>query len=243
MNPTGASSNVRGVRGDGDERGGIGAPVGVFVSLAGVSAALTILFLSMRSVMKIGGACASGQTAFEIVHPCPHGVPLLMLGAVWGGLLFAGLYAWQSFRNGVPSLVALLWPALFLSLGWNFLQYGISPPGDGGLVWGWLVCAVVFILMGGIPLVAILPGLLRGPREGGATAASPWHFGLMPHTSLGAAASLLSSLRNATITSAPAGGKDVVGLLERLDALHRTGSLSDEEYERAKQEILKGSPS
>lgn len=246
MNPGGASSNVRGVRAEGDERGaGIGPPAAVFLSLAGVSAAITILFLSMRAVMQIGGACASGQTAFVIEHPCPKGVPLLMLGAVWGGILFAGLYAWQSFRSGAPSLVALLWPALFLSLGWNFLQYGLSSPGGGGVVAGWLICAVVFILMGGIPLIAVLPGLLRGPRDDGATASSPWHLGLLPHTSLGAAASLLSTLRSATVTGAsptPAGGSGptVVGLLERLDALHRTGSLSDEEYERAKQEILRG---
>jgi hypothetical protein len=215
----------------------------VFVTLAGVSAALTILFLSMRSVMRIGGFCASGQSAFVIAHRCPKGVPLLMLGAVWGGLVFAGLYAWQSFRSGAPSLVALLWPALFLSLGWNFLQFGLSSPEGGGAVAGWLVCAVVFILMGGIPLVAILPGLLRSPRGNGLTATSPWHFGLFPHTSLGAAASLLSTLRSATVNGAsPApqgGGQDVVGLLERLDALHRMGSLSDEEYERAKQEILR----
>src|SRR5262249_35049399 len=161
----------------------------------------------MRSVMRIGGFCASGQTAFVIEHQCPKGVPLLMLGAVWGGLLFAGLYAWQSFRNGVPSLIALLWPALFLSLGWNFLQYGISPPGNGGPVGGWLICAVVFILMGGIPLVAILPGLLRGP-SGGGEAAAPWHMGLFPHTSLRTAASQLSTLRSATVTAAspsPAG--------------------------------------
>ena len=232
------------MRAQGDERGaGIGPPAGVFVSLAGVSAALTILFLSMRSVMRIGGFCASGQSAFVIAHQCPKGVPLLMLGAVWGGLVFAGLYAWQSFRSGAPSLVALLWPALFLSLGWNFLQYGLSSPDGGGAVAGWLVCAVVFILMGGIPLVAIVPGLLRGPRHG-TIAASPWHLGLFPHTSLGAAASLLSTLRSATVTGASptppgGGGQEVVGLLERLDALHRTGSLSDEEYERAKQEILR----
>ena len=119
------------MRAQGEERGaGIGPPAGVFVSLAGVSAALTILFLSMRSVMKIGGFCASGQSAFVIAHQCPKGVPLLMLGAVWGGL-------------GAST----------------------TPPGRGG--------------------------------------------------------------------------QDVVGLLERLDALHRTGSLSDEEYERAKQEILR----
>ena len=50
----------------------------------------------------------------------------------------------------------LAWPALFLSLGWNFLEFGFDPPGeDDGLVWGWIVCGVVFWLMGGLPLFAL----------------------------------------------------------------------------------------
>ena len=38
-----------------------------------------------------------------------------------------------------PSFTSLLWPALFLSLGWNFLDYAFSSPLSGGdVVWGWL---------------------------------------------------------------------------------------------------------
>jgi hypothetical protein len=51
------------------------------------------------------------------------------------------------FRLAVPA-----WSALFLSLGWNFAEYGVHPPG-GGVGWGWLVCAVVFIAMGAAPLL------------------------------------------------------------------------------------------
>jgi hypothetical protein len=46
----------------------------------------------------------------------------------------------------------LAWPGLFLSLGWNFLEFTFSPPG-GGLAWGWLICGVLFVLMGGLPLI------------------------------------------------------------------------------------------
>ena len=46
----------------------------------------------------------------------------------------------------------LAWPGLFLSLGWNFLEFSFAPPG-GGFAWGWLVCGVVFVLMGGLPLL------------------------------------------------------------------------------------------
>ena len=34
-------------------------------------------------------------------------------------------------------------------------------PGDAGLAWGWLVCAVLFLLMGGLPLILVLPWVVR----------------------------------------------------------------------------------
>ncbi len=50
-----------------------------FVSLAGVSAGLTWMFLGMRSVMQIGGSCGSGGP-YEIATPCPEGIPIIMIG-------------------------------------------------------------------------------------------------------------------------------------------------------------------
>src|SRR2546430_6052942 len=110
--------------------------VSIFVGMAGLACALTVLFLSMRAVMRIGGSCASGGP-FEIRNPCPKGIAGLMIGSVWIGLLFAAVYAYQSSRADGPGLVKLAWPALFLSLGYNFLAFGIHPPGGGGLQWGW----------------------------------------------------------------------------------------------------------
>src|SRR5437868_5432072 len=92
------------------------ASLWVFVSLAAVACAITLLFLGMRSVMKIGGTCASGGP-YLISSPCPKGVPLVVLGGIWGGLVFAAVYAYQAIKAGIPSLIWLLWPALFLSLG------------------------------------------------------------------------------------------------------------------------------
>jgi hypothetical protein len=144
-----------------DERPpGLRASVWVFVSLAAVAGAITLLFLGMRSVMKIGGTCASGGP-YQISSPCPKGVPLVMLAGIWGGLIFAALYAYQAIKAGIPSFLWLLWPALFLSLGWNFLQFAVDPPGGTGPVVGWIICAVLFFLMGGIPLIPGLAGLSR----------------------------------------------------------------------------------
>lgn len=123
---------------------------GVFLFAAG----LTLLWLGMRAVMEIGGYCASGGP-YEIRRECPDGTGLIFLG-IFAGLVGTGLTAVGTFAGG-PQLWTLAWPALFCSLGWNFLEYGIDPPPpEHGPVWGWLICAVTFLAMGGIPLVGIL---------------------------------------------------------------------------------------
>jgi hypothetical protein len=253
---------------DSEATGGGGGPVAVFVSLAGVAAAMTCLFLGMRSVMQIGGTCASGQTPFVIAHPCPKGTALFMIGGIWGGLVFAGIYAWETVKHHVPSFLGLLWPALFLSLGYNFLTFGIDPPGESsGPVTGWLICAVVFLLMGGLPLLAALPAL--GRRFTGTPEPSFLERTLPTGGTVRSAISLMSSLRQATKsgmfadlmrqaseavaagtptstagTPTPAGftpsgaGEGLVTALERLDNLHRSGALDDAQYEAAKRKII-----
>lgn len=143
-----------------------------FVGALGFAAALTLLFYGMRSVMDIGGSCASGNTPFEIARPCPDGIAGVMVGSIFGGLFFLAVYA---FNVVGPNLTLLAWPALFLSLGWNFLEYGVNPPGDAdGLVWGWLICGIVFVAMGGIPLligVRALPETRATRREAESAAA------------------------------------------------------------------------
>jgi hypothetical protein len=115
MEPEGFGGGLRGLRGS----------LGVFVTLAGVTCAMTLVFMAMRAVMEIGGRCGQGGP-YVISKPCPKGIPLVILGGIWGGLIFAGLYVWRAAKSGIPSFVGLLWPALFLSLGWNSLQYGVS---------------------------------------------------------------------------------------------------------------------
>lgn len=72
------------------------------------------------------------------------------------------IYAWKVSKYQIPSFLAFAWPALFLSLGWNFLEFGLNPPGpESGLVWGWLICAIVFGLMGGLPLLATIKPVFK----------------------------------------------------------------------------------
>src|SRR3954470_13516235 len=94
--------------------------IGILITGGGVVMGLTVLFLGMRTVMDIGGSCGSVGTA-----TCPNRAALVPVG-IWGGLIFGGLYAWMCARHQVPSLVSLLWPALFLSLGYNFFDYAFK---------------------------------------------------------------------------------------------------------------------
>jgi hypothetical protein len=100
--------------------------------LAGIALgtmSVTLLFLGMRAVMDVGGACADGGP-YVSAQPCPDGVPLALVGGTFGLFAAAGLIVWFGSRIGkaAASIVALGWPALFLALGLNFLDYSIHPP-------------------------------------------------------------------------------------------------------------------
>lgn len=233
----------------------------LLVSLAAVTACLTLLFLGMRAVMAIGGTCAQGGP-FEIASPCPKGIPLVMIGSIWGGLIFAGVYIWQATRAKVPSFAGFLWPALFLSLGWNFFEFAFRASNDDqGLAWGWIVCGVLFAIMGGIPLLIATQTLFgrRSHRLG--SIANIGGSIQMAASGLSAFRQLRKSMPDmmkamregmAAWPQAPGsavppgtGGSPFVGtpenlvtVLAKLGELHRSGALSDAEYQAAKSAVL-----
>ena len=212
----------------------LGRVVAFLAGMALLAFSITLLWLSMRIVMGIGGACASGGPYVPAVE-CPDAVVALTPLSIFGGILGVGLAAFGAAGIGGAwlSLIFLAWPALFLSLGWNFLEFGLRPPGadPGELEWGWLFCAVVFGLMGGVPLVGAIWALRQADE-------SP------------------SSLRTRRVLSTPrgryqvslvdrrpasAGGRaegDVASRLERLARLHDGGDLTDAEFDAAKRATL-----
>jgi hypothetical protein len=132
----------------------------LIASLLLFSVALTLLILSMRAVMGVGGSCAEGG-AYVIQQHCPQGsayfAPLsifLMLGsAVW---YFA---ARRRFGQG-PHWGYFFWSALFVSLGWNFIQLGVFPDGTFHADPVGLLCGGMFLVMGAGPL--FVPRLQTG---------------------------------------------------------------------------------
>jgi hypothetical protein len=223
------------------------------LGVAGIAAGITLLFLGMRAVMDVGGFCAEGG-AYEIRQHCPEGATSATLLGIFGGLASFFLAAWKGAAVGEGALSALFlaWPALFGALGFNFLQYGLDPPGDDpGLAWGWLLCGVLFEAMAFGPLLLgawAARATVTAPRTRMRQAApggerlhativaarerrAPGGSDLPPLAPPGAAGDQAAATHERE-------GAGLVDALERLAALRRAGSLTDDEYARAKAELL-----
>ncbi|WP_243058068.1 hypothetical protein [Nocardioides sp. SR21] len=131
----------------------------LFAAVLVMALALTWVFMSMRAVMDVGGACASGG-AYEIATPCPDNVAVFMTLGIPLMLVCAFIGSWIAVSIGAPDLLIPMWLLLFGSLGWNFLEYGMF--GDD-LVWGWIVCGVLFEAMALPALLFLLPFGNNGP--------------------------------------------------------------------------------
>ena len=158
--------------------------VGVLV----LGVTITWTFFSMRAVMDVGGACADGGP-YVSAQPCPDGswliavaVPVMILTAILGSA--------AAISVGAPNLLIPMWGLLFGSLGWNFLQYALQ--GDG-IVWGWLVCGVLFWLMALPAVYGILLGLKNAvlAPEGRSGTGSRWW--VPAYSLIGAAGFLLGA--------------------------------------------------
>jgi hypothetical protein len=209
-----------------------------FVGLAGLTVALVWLFETMRAVLAIGGSCAEGGP-YQIQVHCPQGTTITTLGAIFGGMAMAGVYTAFGLRAG-PRLTLLVWNALFLSLGWNFLDFGLHPV-DGSDGTGWLVCAVLFALIGGAPLLGLFShGFARDLF---------WSDGVGPPVGLRSgrpARTVRTATRPARTGTTfrapppppPPPADDVATALTKLAELHERGALTDAEYAEAKRRIL-----
>ena len=231
------------------ERDRTALPLGsVAIYLVGVAAlafCITLLWLGMRAVMDLGGFCASGGP-YVIAVECPDAVLATTPLSILGGFLAAGLVVWGGAALGGSwmSLVFLAWPALFLSLGWNFLEYGFFParrrlgvelallrravradgrravgPGDRRASCGGRGRPVLRVRSRGRPPEAHA-ALDGGHEERRPPEATP--------------ASVPGSSPSTTTPS----DEPLVDRLERLAAMRRRGDLTSEEFETAKAATL-----
>jgi hypothetical protein len=233
---------------DGPRRAwGFGDVALYLLGVAGLSASLTVLWLGMRAVLNVGGYCAEGGP-YVIAQHCPEGTALLLPLSIFVGLGSAGLMGWEGSKLGSPwaALVGLAWPALFISLGWNFLEFALSPVGGAdGIELGWLIPGVLFVIMGAVPLIGFLPGA-RSWTAPAARSASAFAIDRQRGRLVSdlAAYARRDALREKGGVQAAAvtddAEVDLVTKLERLDALHRSGGLTYDEFQRAKASLLPG---
>ena len=118
-------------------------------------------------------------------------------------MIISAIIGMGTRREG-PNLMVLSWSALFLSLGWNFLEFGLGLRMEGGAVIAWLICAVLFIPMGAIPLWIILRAFGRGIRNGSAGDTSPIWRDLIFQILLAAAGIYLGIVLFRAISQSPA---------------------------------------
>jgi len=135
-----------------------------FVGMLMLAYGITALWFGMRGVMEVGGYCADGGSAYVIQQHCPEGTGLLMGTGIPLGIigLFIAMWGAAKSAKGAIGLLLLGWPALFISLGYNFIDFAINPPeGMSGGTGGWWVCGIIFALMG-LPALAGVPMLVKG---------------------------------------------------------------------------------
>ncbi len=133
---------------------GLKAPVATVVCTLLVAIGLTWAFFAMRAVMNVGGACADGGP-YVSAQPCPDGAALIAI-AVPVMLVASMVGSATAMSINAPNLLLPMWGVLFGSLGWNFLEFSFRGP---DIVWGWLVCGVMFWLMAAPAVYAILIGI------------------------------------------------------------------------------------
>ena len=226
-----------------------------------VAFALTGVWLGMRSVMDIGGSCASGGP-YEIATPCPAGVDVLLTLGIPLGIVSAGLMVWKGSRIGAAyaGLVALAWPVLFLSLGWNFLEYGVRNPFGEGVELGCRWRARHLRDHGRRATARLVGGARPRPRRAGRpvdhdahraqragqrdapgvaagqpAAASTMTVADAPRATRGARPVTWSRRRQCDAVVEPNG---MIDQLERLARLRESGALTDQEYDDAKVAII-----
>jgi hypothetical protein len=106
------------------------------------SLSLVLLVYSVLSVAEVGGACASGNTAYAIAVQCPQDATAFLPWVIFSGLIAVAIAV--VFANGIgvqPRVWA--WPILFGGLGAIFVL------GGGPVGWG---VGGLFIVMALVPL-------------------------------------------------------------------------------------------
>ncbi|MCC6270426.1 MAG: hypothetical protein IT190_04045 [Microbacteriaceae bacterium] len=109
----------------------------------------TLLFLSGRAVIGVGGYCAEGGP-YAIETHCPAGTAFFLPASIYMGLAAVGLSVIVTRGLGA-SLALFAWSVLFIGFSLVFLESGLNPETMGVTGIG---LGIMFFIMGVVPLIA-----------------------------------------------------------------------------------------
>lgn len=162
---------------------------------------------------------------------------MVMVAGLLGGAVCVAMNMKLAVRHNIPSIIVLTFPVLFLALGYSFLDHGLNiPKGDTGSTAISLVCAAFFALFGGFLLIRVINAVIKAvpePAPGNITIQN-----LDVEELIQTASPRAPNESNYDVEGDPLDGAGLVDELQQLAALHRTGALSDAEFESAKRRIL-----
>lgn len=124
---------------------------GILLSAAGMGFSVSLIDHCAAFVLSRGGWVASGGP-YVIASPAPEWIMLLMPGAVllFTASIMTSIYFSERLRW--PWLLRFAWSGVFLTIGYRFACAGA---GGGEPIPGFIICAILFIIMGIAPLVWI----------------------------------------------------------------------------------------
>jgi hypothetical protein len=144
--------------------------IGSTISVVGFASGVTLLNIGMRHVEKTaGGFCASGGP-YVIANQCgateTKQIFIGIAAMLVFGACFGGITAWADGPALTPS--GLMWAALFISLGIEFILVGA---GTG------LFIGIMFIAMGAVGLYPPISDGWAWIKRGGEPEVEPLAFG------------------------------------------------------------------
>jgi hypothetical protein len=225
-----------------------------FTSLLGMLVCLASLLIMSWAIYHLvrTGTCASGGP-YVSARPCPSdtGVKILgLIGSIFGLLIGGAIYAARGSRGhggGTIGMGVILWALLFICLAVSTFVAAYGPANNDapGAKSAAIVLMIVFLPMGILPLLGAAGfGIGRGRFSSNSKPhqypkpAPPQYTFPMPGAS---GASGTGARTVSTITGPAPGGQagDVATRLRKLEELHESGLLTEEEFESKKADLLK----
>lgn len=132
------------------------------------SLSLTLLYQGMRGLQALGGYAATGGP-YLVTRPAPGWAWVLYAAIPLAVVSLGAVFALLRRKPGT-SLLYLCWPAAFLSLGWNFVEFGLRGSSPDGFD---LAAGGLFVLLGFVPLVVLALDYRQKIREHRRTGEAP----------------------------------------------------------------------